>query len=173
MSTLENTSSGASPMENDLLLFVCSSWTFSCSGTISVLPIPFKCSQVKGINLWTDLPAKSSEFLSRPIPVDCPQNALINITSCNFHSWKHTLFWPESYEKRMLLFVCSSWTFSYSGTTSILVTYFVGHLVFLTQNNPKYLRSLDGRDASSAEYPPPSSDILWGSILALDGHLLG
>ena len=105
MSTLENTSSGASPKENDLLHFVCSSWTFSCSGTISVLPIPFKCSQVKGRNLWTDLPAKSSEFLNRPILVNCSQNALINITSCNFHSWRNTLFWPESYEKKSY-FLC-------------------------------------------------------------------
>ena len=106
MSTRENTSSsGASPMENDLLLFVCSPWTFSCGGTTSVLPIPFKCLQVKGRNLRTDLPAKSSEFLSRPILVDCTQNALINITSCNFHSWKNTLFWPESYEKKSY-FLC-------------------------------------------------------------------
>ena len=31
--------------------------------------------------------------------------ALINITSCNFHSWRNTLFWPESYEKKSY-FLC-------------------------------------------------------------------
>ena len=58
----------------------------------------------------------------------------------------------------------------------VAVNYFEGQLVFLTRGNPKCVWSLDGREASSAEcplLPPPSSDILWGSFLALDGHLLG
>ena len=58
----------------------------------------------------------------------------------------------------------------------VAVNYFEGQLVLLTWGNPKYVWSLDGREASSAKYPPlppPSSDTWWGSFLALDGHLLG
>ena len=58
----------------------------------------------------------------------------------------------------------------------VAVNYFEGQLVFLTWGNPKYVWSRDGREASSAKYPPlptPSSDTWWGSFLALDGHLLG
>ena len=54
----------------------------------------------------------------------------------------------------------------------VAVNYFEGQLVLLTRGNPKYVWSLDGREASSAEcplLPRPSSDILWGSFLALDG----